>query len=61
MVCLPPGTKQQVNTALEMIREHFPESQYPDITLQQVSSQHQNMPVVQPTLNALSMQVCTVV
>ncbi|XP_050736735.1 neurofilament heavy polypeptide-like [Eriocheir sinensis] len=56
-LCSVEGTKQQVNAALELIREHFPESQYPDITLQQVSTQHQIPPAMQPTLNAPSMQI----
>ena len=58
---LYPGTKQQVNAALEMIRKHFPVTQYPDITLVQVSSHQQQTHAasqVQPTLNAQSMQVC---
>ncbi|XP_045124456.1 KH domain-containing protein akap-1-like isoform X2 [Portunus trituberculatus] len=56
-LCSVEGTKQQVNAALEMIRKHFPESQYPDITLQQVSSQPQAQPQLQPQVNAQSMQI----
>ncbi|XP_063839855.1 uncharacterized protein LOC135088773 isoform X2 [Scylla paramamosain] len=56
-LCSVEGTKHQVNAALEMIRKHFPESQYPDITLQQVSSQPQAQPQVQPQVNAQSMQI----
>ncbi|KAK4302266.1 hypothetical protein Pmani_025642 [Petrolisthes manimaculis] len=36
-LCSVEGTRQQVASALKMIREQFPESRYSDVTLEQVS------------------------
>lgn len=56
-LCSVEGTKQQVIAALNMIREHFPQSRYADLTLAQVFTQQSLLTQTRPTLNTQAMQI----
>ncbi|XP_042207974.1 serine-rich adhesin for platelets-like [Homarus americanus] len=56
-LCSVEGSKQQVRAALDMIRDHFPHNRYPDVSLEQVSTQQPMMTPSHPTLNTQAMQI----
>ncbi|XP_047498402.1 A-kinase anchor protein 1, mitochondrial-like isoform X3 [Penaeus chinensis] len=56
-LCSVEGTKQQVDAAIRMIREHFPLDRYPDVTLEPVSGRGPVPPATQPTVNTQAMQI----
>lgn len=56
-LCSVEGTRQQVDAAIRMIRDHFPLDRYPDVTLEQVSGRAPVQPAVQPTVNTQAMQI----
>ncbi|XP_063613924.1 KH domain-containing protein akap-1-like isoform X2 [Penaeus indicus] len=56
-LCSVEGTRQQVDAAIRMIRDHFPLDRYPDVTLEQVSGRGPVQPAVQPTVNTQAMQI----
>ncbi|XP_042887050.1 KH domain-containing protein akap-1-like isoform X2 [Penaeus japonicus] len=56
-LCSVEGTRQQVDAAIRMIRDHFPLDRYPDVTLEQVSGKAPAQPAVQPTVNTQAMQI----
>ncbi|KAK7083674.1 hypothetical protein SK128_025061 [Halocaridina rubra] len=57
-ICAVEGTKDQVDSALELIRKNFPLSRYPDLTLDQVyNCSPTPMPPVEAAINPQAMQI----